>query len=231
MSARAREAGLRDHIALVCRRLWERGLVGGQEGNVSARLDADRILVTPAGFSKVDVTPEDLVIVSSDGRHVVGANRASSELALHVRAYARRPDVHAVVHAHPPTATGMALAGAAIPANVLPEIIVLLGSVPLVPYGMPGTSDVADRFEPFWAGHDAFLMANHGALTLGTDLRVAHQRMESLEQAARIVTTARTLGAVSELSEAEVRSLAQLRNVLMREPGGSMSDPGPGPMQ
>jgi L-fuculose-phosphate aldolase len=231
MGALAREAALRDDVARVCRRLWERGLVAGQEGNVSARLSAGRILVTPAGFSKVDVTPDDLVVVSAEGQVISGLHRASSELAVHLRAYARRPDVHAVVHAHPPVATGMALAGVTLPVNALPEIIVLLGPVPLVPYGMPGSNDVADRFEPFWAGHDAFLMANHGALTLGPDMRVAHQRMESLEQAAKIVTTARGLGAIRELSETEVRALAHLRNVLIREPGGSTSDPGPGPMQ
>lgn len=211
MKRTAAETALRKAIATVCRRLWERGLVAGQDGNVSARLDRTRIVVTPSGYSKVDVTPGDLVVLRLDGTKVSGANSASSEIAVHLRAYARRPDVAAVVHAHPPTATAFALVGQTLPELTLTEVAVLLGPVPLVPYGTPGTTQLADRFEPFWAGHDAFLMANHGALTLGPDLRVAHQRMETLEHAARIVATARGLGHVQELEPDDLRTMRAAR--------------------
>jgi L-fuculose-phosphate aldolase len=205
------EASARRAVVTVCRRLWERGLVAGQDGNVSVRLGRD-ILVTPSGYSKIDVRSADLLVVGLDGSRRRGRGRPSSEIALHLRAYARRPDVAAVVHAHPPTATALSVAGETIPERVLPEIALLLGQVPLVPYATPGTEALADRFEPFWAGHDAFLMANHGALTLGTDLRLAHQRMETLEHAARVVSTARAIGRVNELSTTDLRALEARRN-------------------
>ena len=203
----ASESALRDELALVCRRLWERGLVSGQDGNVSVRLPNDRILVTPAGFSKVDVGPGDLVVLALDGTHVSGSHAASSEIAVHLRAYQRRGDIGAVVHAHPPVATGLAVAGETLPGNVLPEVTVLLGAVPLVPYATPGTTELADQFEPHWANHQAFLMANHGALTLGPTLRVAHQRMETVEHAARIIAAARAFGHVGVLEPSHVLAL------------------------
>lgn len=202
---------VRREIVGVCRRLWERGLIAGPDGNVSVRLASDRILVTPAGMSKIDVGPEDLVELALDGRHLRGARRASSEISMHLRIYERRPDVRAVVHAHPPTATGFAVAGEGFKACVLPELIFQVGWVPLVPYATPGTEALADRFDPFLADHDAFLMANHGATTVGDSLRIAHQRMESLEHSARILLTARLLGRTTMLSAGEVRELVEAR--------------------
>lgn len=201
----------RQEVVRVCQRLYERGLIAGGEGNVSVRIAEDRLLVTPAGMSKVDVRPEDLVELGMDGRRIRGAHRASTEVAVHLRIYARRGDVGAVVHAHPPTATGFAVAGESLPAGVLPEVVFTVGPIPLVPYAMPGTSALADRFEPFVARHDAFLMANHGATTVGPTLGVAHQRMESLEQAARILLTARLLGRVNPLTGDDVRALTDAR--------------------
>jgi L-fuculose-phosphate aldolase len=198
-------------IARVCRRLYERGLVAGPDGNVSVRLHDGSIVVTPSGMSKVDVTPDDLVLVDGEGRVLDGKGKPSSELRMHLRIYERRADVSAVVHAHPPTATGFAVAGESFMAPVLPEVILQMGEVPIVRYATPGTADVADSFDPYLAGHDAFLMANHGATTVGPTLGVAHQRMESLEHAARIVLTARMLGTVHELSPADVKALRASR--------------------
>jgi L-fuculose-phosphate aldolase len=205
-------------IVHVCHRLWERGLVAGQDGNVSVRLAPDRILVTPAGFSKGDLTVHDLCVVSGTGDRLEGRHAPSSELSVHLRAYAKRADVHAVVHAHPVTATGFAVVGETLPHGVLPEITVLLGRIPLVPYATPGTPAVACAFDPWWEAHDVFLMANHGALTLGSDLVVAHQRMESLEHAARIVTAARLVGAVHALPPDEVVALESLHAARRRSP-------------
>ena len=203
--------GVRDEIVLVCRRLYERGLVAGPDGNVSVRQEDGSILVTPSGLSKVDVTPDDLVVVTLDGRVREGRHAPSSELRMHLRIYQRRPDVDAVVHAHPPAATGFAVAGEAFVAPVLPEVILQLGEVPLVPYATPGSDALADAFEPFLASHDGFLMANHGATTVAPTLTTALQRMESLEHAARILLAARALGRVNELSAADVRSLRATR--------------------
>ena len=199
-------------IVQVCQRLYERGLIAGSDGNVSVRIAADRILVTPSGIAKVEVRPEDLVEVSPDGSHLAGARRASSEIKVHLRIYRRRPDVMAVVHAHPPTAAGFALAGEDFMSPVLPELIFHVGPVPLVPYATPGSEELADRFEPFVQSFDAFLMANHGATTVGPSLSIAHQRMESLEHAARILLTARLVGRIHTLSEAEVRALIATRH-------------------
>ena len=210
MTQRTR-TGVRDEVILVCRRLYERGLVAGLDGNVSVRQEDGSILVTPSGLSKVDVTPDDLVVVTLDGRVLEGRHAPSSELRMHLRIYQRRPDVHAVVHAHPPAATGFAVAGEAFVAPVLPEVILQLGEVPLVPYATPGSDALADAFEPFLASHDGFLMANHGATTVAPTLTTALQRMESLEHGARILLAARALGRVNELSAADVRSLRATR--------------------
>ena len=201
----------RREIVTVCRRLWARGLIAGPDGNVSVRLDSNRILVTPAGMSKVDVRADDLGEVGLDGQHLRGSRRASTELAVHLRIYAQRPDVAAVVHAHPPIATGFAVAGEGFASCILPEVIFQVGWVPLVPYDMPGTEALARQFDPFIPTHDAFLMANHGAVTAGPTLSIAHQRMESLEHAARILLTSRLLGRVNELSADQVAALVAAR--------------------
>ncbi|HEX8718016.1 MAG TPA: class II aldolase/adducin family protein [Gemmatimonadaceae bacterium] len=202
---------VRQEIVSVCRRLYEKGLIAGPDGNISVRLSAGSILITPAALSKVDVTPDDLVEVSMDGVRISGYREPSSEVHLHVRLYTRRPDVQAVVHAHPPTATGFAVAGEGFESYVLPELVYQMGRVPLVPYATPGTPAVADAFEPFIAGHDAFLMANHGATTTGPSLLIAHQRMESVEHSARILLTARLLGRVTELSAEQAAGLLSHR--------------------
>ncbi|MEO8714846.1 MAG: class II aldolase/adducin family protein [Acetobacteraceae bacterium] len=202
-------------IVRVCRRLYDRGLIAGPDGNVSVRLDDGRILATPTMMSKVDVTEGDLVLLEADGRLVDGVRRPSSEIRMHLRIYARRDDVMAVVHAHPPTATGFGVAGESFMAPVLPEVILQMGTVPLVPYVTPGTDALAEAIEPYLAHHDAFLLANHGATTLGPTLDVAHQRMESLEHAARILLPARLLGRVNALRAEDVAVL----RAPPREPG------------
>ena len=198
-------------IVAVCRRLYERGLIAGPDGNVSVRLAPDRILVTPAGMSKVDVQEHDLVELALDGSPRRGATRASSEVAMHLRIYRKRPDVHAVVHAHPPVATGFAVAGESFSQCVLPEMIYQVGWVPLVPYAIPGSEELADRMEPFLVQHDAFLLENHGATTIGATLTIAHQRMESLEHTAQILLTARLIGRVNALDAGQVSALVAAR--------------------
>lgn len=202
----------RAEIVAVCRRLWERGLIAGRDGNVSARLPDGRILTTPAGYPKQDCTAEDLVVLAPDGTPQRASRAASTEIGIHLRAYQVRSDVNAVVHAHPPVATGFALAGETLPSDALPEIVLGLGPVPLVHYETPGTPALADALEPHLAGHDAFLLANHGAVTLGPTLGVAYERMESLEHTARIVLTARLLGRVNPLSPDQLEALLGARD-------------------
>lgn len=208
---------LAGEIIRVSHRLYARGLIAGTEGNVSARLDRNVILATTAGFCKGDIDETHIVALSLDGEPIDSARKPSTEIRMHLRIYEERPDVAAVVHAHPPTATGFAVAGEDFTAPVLPELMLLLGPVPLVPYGQPGTDEVPDRLSPFLAGHDAFLLANHGATTVGRTLDEALYRMESLEQGARILLAARQLGNVNELPVASAQALRDLREVTRGE--------------
>jgi len=199
-------------IVLCCRRLWQAGLTAGQDGNVSVRYRPDRLLVTPRGLLKSELHAGDIVEVGLDGTHFAGSRLASTELDLHLRIYRRRRDCGAVVHAHPPTATGFAVAGEGIPANVLPEVAVLMGHVPLVPYATPGTP-LGDAVEPFLDAHEAVLLGNHGAVAWGADLGSARIRMESLEHAARILLAARSLGRVTTLTPEQMHDLERLRGI------------------
>lgn len=199
-------------MALCCRQLAERGLIAGQDGNLSVRLGQDRALVTPSGVIKALVSPGDMVEVDLRGRKRRGRRNPTTELDLHLRILTRRSDVMAVVHAHPPVATGFAVAGQTLPLFVLPELILQCGQVPLVPYGTPGTPELGDCLEPHLAGHDAWLLANHGAVTVGATLDAAWIRMESLEHAARIIWAARALGRVNELNPEAVARLRRERD-------------------
>ena len=202
---------LAEEIVAVCCRLYDRGLIAGQDGNVSVRLPTGHILVTPAGLSKVDVTPDTLVELTPEGRQVTEGPAASSEVGMHLRIYRERRDVRAVVHAHPPVATAYGAVGRDFMDAVLPEVIFHLGRVPLVPFALPGTPALGDAMAPYLADHDAFLLASHGATTVGPTLRLAHQRMESLEHAARILFAAAQLGAVTPLRPADVAALQRAR--------------------
>jgi L-fuculose-phosphate aldolase len=208
MPARATAAR---QIVRCCRRLWDAGLIAGADGNVSVRLAPGRLLVTPSGLLKCDLASGDLVEVDLGGGRRRGSRRASSELDLHLRVYRRRPDCGAVVHAHPPAATAFAVAGQALPDDVLPELILYLGSVPLVPYATTGTAALGDAVEPFLDGRVAVLLANHGAVTWGADLTTAQIRMESLEHSARILLAARALGQITRLTPEQVSALDQRR--------------------
>ncbi len=202
---------LADEIVAVCRRLYDRGLIAGQDGNVSVRLGSGHILVTPSGLSKVDVTPGALVELTAEGRQVTDGPAASSEVGMHLRIYRERPDVHAIVHAHPPVATAFGVVGRDFMDAVLPEVIFHLGRVPLVPFALPGTPALGDAMAPYLADHDAFLLASHGATTVGPTLRLAHQRMESLEHAARILHVASQIGPVTPLRAEDVTALREAR--------------------
>lgn len=206
---RAREVAR--EIVLCCRGLWEAGLIAGADGNVSVRLARDRVLVTPRGLLKSQLSPDDLVEVDLSGSRLHGYREATTELDLHLRAYRQRKECGAVVHAHPPTATAFAVAGEGLPGDVLPEIALLMGEVPCVPYATSGTPALGDAAEPFLARHVAILLANHGAITWGEDLTQARIRMESLEHAARILLMARTLGRVSRLTREQIDALERMR--------------------
>lgn len=200
---------LRTHVAEIGRRLYAKGLIAGTEGNVSLR-DGGRLYVTPGGVCKGFLTAGDIVTTDLEGRPE-GGGQASSEIQMHVAVYRRRPDVRAVVHAHPPVATGFAVAAIPLDRPVLAEPVVTLGPVPLVPFGTPSTPDLAERVAAAIPAAHALLLANHGALTVGETLWRAWERMETLEQFARIALVARLLGSPHELSSEAVSALEALR--------------------
>jgi len=199
---------LEEQFIAICRRLYERGLVVAREGNVSCRIGPDRILITPAGRGKGSLRPFDLVVVDASGRKRGGRFEPSSELPMHLAFYEERPDVEAVVHGHPPTATGFAVAGVPLAECVLPEVILTLGSVPIAGYATPATEDLAASVRPLArAGGNGMLLKNHGAVAVGGDLDEAFERLELIEQFARIVLTARLLGRVETLAPGDVSRL------------------------
>jgi L-fuculose-phosphate aldolase len=193
------------------RRLWLRGLIAAGEGNISIRLSENEILTTPSGVCKGFLTPEMLCVTDVDGRLIRGEKKPSSELLMHLTIYKHRPDVQAVVHAHPPTATGFAVAGLSLEGCAHPEIVILMGGIPLAAYGTPSTQELGDSLLPYLPTHDAFLLANHGAVCAGKNLWDAHFKMESLEQYAQILLTARLLGGERPLPPERVRELEDLR--------------------
>lgn len=207
--------GGRAAIVRACRRLDARGLIAGLDGNVSLRLVDGTVLVTPAGRPKHELDEAAIVHCDAAGS-VIAGGRPSSEFGMHLALYAARPDVGAVVHAHPPTATGFAVAGETIASDVLPEVIFQVGEVALVPFALPGTGALAEALAPFARDHDAFLLANHGATTVGRTLDDALQRMESLEHAARILLAARQVGTVHRLRESDRAALRAAREAARR---------------
>lgn len=207
-------AQLRLDIVEVGRRLWTRGYVASNDGNISVRLPGDRLLVTPASVSKGFMTPDMMVVTDMEGRVVDAApgRKPSSEILMHLVAYRHRPDVHAVVHAHPPLSTGFAVAGVPLDRAVLAEVVTTLGAIPIADYATPSTPALPAAVEPFVKTHDALLLANHGALALGADLFAAYYKMETIEHFARISLVARQLGREQLLSRDEVGRLQQLRD-------------------
>ena len=205
------EEHARAAIVEVGRRLHAREYVASNDGNVSVRLDADRLLTTPTGVSKGSMTPDMLVVTDFEGRKLAGGRNPSSELLMHLAVYRHRPEVHAVVHAHPPVATGFAVAGIELNRAVLAEVVTTLGSIPIADYGTPSTHELADAVGRYITTHDGLLLANHGALTVSGDLMSAYYKMETVEHFARISLVARLLGGERLLSREEVTRLQSLR--------------------
>jgi L-fuculose-phosphate aldolase len=211
----------REDLLRVCQLIYEKGWVAMNDGNVSIRLDENRILCTPTAVSKGFVQPEDLIICDMGGAKVEGQRECTSEIAMHITIYSLRPDVRSVVHAHPPTATGFASAGKALDKAMLPEVVIQLGAVPLAAYGLPGTPALTDGMLPYIPQFDAILLQNHGCTCYGRDVWEAFFRMEMVEHFARITFVAEMMGGASALPRKEVEKLFAARaryNVNSRAP-------------
>jgi L-fuculose-phosphate aldolase len=207
------EYRLREEICEVGRRLYQRGLIAAGDGNISARLPDDSILITPAGLCKGELRPEDLAVIDRDGQLLRASPglRQSSEQLLHLHAYRRRPDIGACVHAHPPTAVALTLAGVSMEAPLLPEALLALGPVPTAPYARTGTAEMGAAIDALVADHEAILLSHHGGLTLAATPSAAYFLMEQLEHCARILHAARMLGSIIHLPAERIEELYTLR--------------------
>ncbi|MGH9430073.1 MAG: class II aldolase/adducin family protein [Terriglobia bacterium] len=205
------EDELRREIIEIGRWLHQFGYVTGYDGNLSARLDNRRILCTPTTISKGMMARDDLIIVDYEGKKISGRRNVTSEIAMHLLIYKRRPDVHGVVHAHPPTATGYAAAGLSLNKALVSEVVLALGCVPLARYGTPGTPELTEALRPLVSAYDAILMANHGVVTCGPDLMRAYFKMETVEHFAKISLVTELLGRQVLLSESDVDKLLAAR--------------------
>lgn len=216
---------VKEQICDVCHKMWQLGWVAANDGNVTVKLADGTFLATPTGVSKSFITPETLLHIDAEGSILEGepGYRPSSELKMHLRCYQERADVGAVVHAHPPTATGYAVAGKSLDEYSMIETVVAIGSIPLTPYGTPSTQEVPDAIAPYLAEHDVMLLQNHGALTVGADLLTAYYRMETMELYAKISLNAHLLGGAKEIPGFQIDKLLDLRenyyHVSGRHPG------------
>ncbi len=219
-----KEMQLREQICDVCHKMWQLGWVAANDGNVSAKLEDGTFLATPTGMSKSFITPDKLVHIDKTGKilDALEGYRPSSEIKMHLRCYEEREDVGAVLHAHPPVATGFAVANIPLDDYSMIETVIALGSIPVTPYGTPSTQEVPDAIAPYLPEHDAMLLQNHGALTVGADVITAYYRMETLELFAKISLNARMLGGAQELSKENIDRLISMRKnygVTGRHPG------------
>jgi L-fuculose-phosphate aldolase len=201
----------REEIVRYGRMLHEKGFVAAMDGNLSVRLKHDRILVTPTGLSKGSMRPADLVIVDLDGKQVAGRRHVTSEIGMHLMIYRTRADVKAIVHAHPPTATGFAAAGIALTEPLVCEVVMGLGCIPLARYGTPGTAELAQSLEPYVPKYDAILMSNHGVVAYGDTIEHAYMKMETVEHFAQISLVTHMLGRQQPLQEREIEKLLLAR--------------------
>ncbi len=202
---------IKSDIIHVGKRVYERGYVASNDGNISARINDKKVIITPTGVSKGFMEPDDLVIVDYDGNVLSKGKKPSSEVYMHLRIYKERPDINSVCHAHPIHATGYAVAGQSLDKCVLPEVVISLGAIPLVEYGTPGTAEFYTPLLKYLKDHEAFLLANHGALTIGSDVLNAYHKMETLEHFAHIHYVASQVGHINVLPKEDVQKLYDLR--------------------
>src|SRR6266545_7947763 len=221
------ESALRAEIVEVGRRLYARAYTASNDGNISVRLGAERLLISPKGVCKGFMTPDMMCITDLEGQKLQGDRDPSTEMLMHLEVYRQRPDVQAVVHAHPPTATGFAVAGIPLDRAVLAEVLTTLGSIPIAEYATPSTRELPEAVRKYIKAHDGMLLANHGALTVGSDVFAAYYKMETIEHFATISLAARLLGRENLIAREEVERLQALRGTYgIKAPAPICPDPG-----
>jgi len=212
-------AELREGIVEIGRRMYEKGFVAGTSGNISCRLPGSRFLITPSGKAKGRLRSEDMVVIDEDGSAISGPGVPSSEFRLHTYIYSLRDDAGAVVHAHPVFCTAFASAGKPLTASILPEIMLSVGDIPLAEYGTPSTSELPHSLENLAKNNDAILLRNHGVVVVGNDLEDAFNKLEMVEQFARILHAAEAIGGARQLSGEQIDRLTNVKATVNRRVG------------
>lgn len=202
---------IKQEICDVGHRLYAHGFVAANDGNISVKLNDNEFYCTPTGVSKGSLTPEMIIKIDAEGNKIEGTLNPSSEIKMHLRVFRERPDVNAVVHAHPPVATAFTVAGIPLDRYILPEAVLTIGDVPTCAYATPSTMEIPDSLMPYIQKHDAFMLQNHGALTVGNTLTRAFFTMEEVEFNAKIMKYAMELGRIQEISEEKMYELMDLR--------------------
>jgi L-fuculose-phosphate aldolase len=220
MAYQKTESQYRNDIIEICKRVHRNGWVASNDGNISIKIGPDSVLCTPTGMSKGYLTTDQLVKVDMDGNKLEGELEASSEVKIHLDVFKNKPGINSAVHAHPPYSTAFAVAGLPLDQCIIPEIIVSLGSIPLTAYGTPSTQEIPNSIRKYLQDHNAFLMENHGAFTIGGDVYQAYYRMESMELFAKISLLAKTLGNVNNITEENVRKIIDLRSNFIKDDNG-----------
>jgi L-fuculose-phosphate aldolase len=208
------EIKLKKQICEIGKRIYEKGYVAANDGNISVKVEEDTFIVTPTGVSKGFMTPEMLIKVDGDGNLIEGDLKPTSEIKMHLRVYKERSDINSVVHFHPPFATAFAIAGIPLNFATMPEAIINLGTIPIAEYGTPSTDELANAIIPYIHNHNGVLLENHGALTWADTLEKAYFLMESLESCAKINWIARQMNGDRELSTSHVNRLIDLKQQL-----------------
>lgn len=204
----------RQQMVAIGLRMYQRGYVAATDGNISVKMADDRVLVTPAGVCLGELRPEDLVAVDADGTVCDANGRPTSELPTHMEVYEQRPDVGAVIHAHPPLATAFTVAGISLAQCVIPEVVLTMGTIPTARYATPSTEQGREVVRDLIREHDALILDRHGTLTVGSDLISAYRKLEKVEHCAQVTLAARQLGSVRTLPPEEVKRLEAMRSEL-----------------
>jgi L-fuculose-phosphate aldolase len=210
------ETALKELICEIGRRVWQRGMASANSGNISARLDRDTVLITPTLVSKGFMEPEQILVTNLAGEVIRGEGYPTTETPMHLRLYREREDIGGIVHAHPPISTAFAVAGKPLDRHLIPEAVIFLGEIPLVPFQPPGSPELAESIVPYLERHDAVLLENHGVLCWGSDLEQAYHRLETVEFCATVTLTAQLLGGAKEIPREPLDNLLALREMMKK---------------
>lgn len=203
---------LKKELVMVCKMLYDRKLVSATDGNVSIKIDEDKMLVTPSGVNKGLLKEDMILTVDFNGKLIEGTLKSSKEVGMHIKIYEDRPDIGAIIHTHPPYSTAFAVAHETIKNNLLIETLVLLGDIAMAPYGTPGTKEILDSIEGLTENYDAILLKNHGVITYGEDIIDAFNKMDALENVAKTIVMSEIVGKPQEIPQDRIDYLREMQN-------------------